>query len=170
MPSTKSHYSSKIEISRGRYKVCKYQYWKLDCLDLFIELLILLNCKILGTCRPCTNLLRFVVETLRNKWDDIRFIDFEEALALAKDIKTLVPRSVLLDHYTKNRDNIKYMCKKAKILDELAIIVENQKHFFDGEAKHLKIRNLIYNLIKNRGDVYMVDDFKDDDEMLMIRA
>ena len=84
MPSTKSRYSSKIEISRGRYGVCKYQYWKLDCLDLFIELLILLNCKILGTCRPCTNLLRFVVETLRNKWDDIRFIDFEEALALLK--------------------------------------------------------------------------------------
>ena len=64
------------------------------------------------------------------------------------------------------------MCKKAKILDELDIIVENQKNFLDGEAKHLKIRNLIYNLIKNRGDVYMVDDFKDDDlfKMLMIRA
>ena len=73
MPSTKSHYSSKIEISRGRYGVCKYQYWKLDCLDLFVEI-------------------------LRNKWDDIRFIDFEEDLALAKDIKTLVPQSVLLDH------------------------------------------------------------------------
>ena len=64
------------------------------------------------------------------------------------------------------------MCKKAKILDELDIIVENQKKFLAGEAKHLKIRNLIYNLIKNRGDVYMVDDFKDDDlfKMLMIRA
>ena len=64
------------------------------------------------------------------------------------------------------------MCKKAKILDELDIIVENQKNFLAGEAKHLKIRNLIYNLIKNRGDVYMVDDFKDDDlfKMLMIRA
>ena len=64
------------------------------------------------------------------------------------------------------------MCKKAKILDELDIIVENQKNFLDDEAKHLKIRNLIYNLIKNRGDVYMVDDFKDDDlfKMLMIRA
>ena len=136
MPSTKLHYSSKIEISRGRYGVCKYQYWKLDCLDLFIELLILLNCKILGACRQCTNLLRFVVEILRNKWD----IDFEEALALAKDIKTL-----------------------AKIQDKLDILVENQNFFLDGEAKHLKIRNLVYNLIKNRRDVYIVDDFKDDD-------
>ena len=49
-------------------------------------------------CRPCRHLLRFVVDVLRSKWDDIRFIDFEEALALAKHLKVLVPYSVLLEH------------------------------------------------------------------------
>ena len=76
-----------------------------------------------------------------------------------------------MEHYTKNKNNIANMCKLAKILDELDIIVENQKNFLDGEAKHLKIRNLVYNIIRNRADVYMADEFKGGDlfETLMIR-
>ena len=70
----------------------------MDCIDLFIELLILTNCQFMDKCRPCRHLLRFVVDVLRSKWDDIRFIDFEEALALAKHLKVLVPYSVLLEH------------------------------------------------------------------------
>ena len=63
MSSAKSHHSRKIEINRKRYEVYKYQYWEMDCIDLFIELLILLNCQFICACRPCTNLLKYVVET-----------------------------------------------------------------------------------------------------------
>lgn len=62
MLSTTSHHSRKIEIDRKRYEVCKYQYWEMDFIDLFIKLLILLNCQFIGACRPCTNLLKYVVE------------------------------------------------------------------------------------------------------------
>lgn len=84
MSSRKPHYSQKIEIESGSYGACKKQCWNLDRVDLYIELLILLNCGLIGVCRLCTNLLKYVVQILRNKWDNIRFIDFEDSLMLAK--------------------------------------------------------------------------------------
>lgn len=89
MSSRKSHCSQKIEIERGRYGVCKKQYWNLDCVNLYIELLILLNCELISASHPCTNLLRFVVEITRNKWDNIRFFDFECSLEIAKILNFL---------------------------------------------------------------------------------
>lgn len=72
-----------------------------------------------------------------------------------------MPRSVLVEHYAKNKVNIKNMCIKAKVFDEIDVILENENFFLDSEVKHLEIRNSIFNIIRNRVDVYMVDDFKE---------
>lgn len=64
-----SKHSRKIELNRGRYGVCKKEFWYFDCIDLYIELLILLNCELIGKCRICRHILRWVVEILQNKWD-----------------------------------------------------------------------------------------------------
>lgn len=93
-----SVHSRKIEIERGRYGVCKKEYWKFDCVDLYIELLILLNCELIGKCRSCTNLLKWIIDILKNKWDDIKFINFEKSLEIAKNIKSFVARSVFEEH------------------------------------------------------------------------
>ena len=56
-----SKYSRKIDISHMRFGVCKKEYWYFDCVDLYIELLILLNCNFIGACRPCTYILKWII-------------------------------------------------------------------------------------------------------------
>lgn len=158
-----SVHSRKIEIERGRYGVCKKEYWKFDCVDLYIELLILLNCELIGKCRSCTNLLKWIIDILKNKWDDIKFINFEKSLEIAKNIKSFVPRSVLEEH-AQNRSKIKRFCKKAKVANNLDVILKNKKIFVDGENKHLQLRhNRIFNMIRSRDGLHKVNDFREDD-------
>lgn len=56
-----------------------------------------------------------MVDVLRNKWDDISFIDFEEALHLINYLKALVRFSVMLQHFTINRRLLKKKINKARI-------------------------------------------------------
>ena len=93
----------RTEFNKKRFGVCKWQYRKFDCIDLFIELLILINCRFISECRLCGHLLSHVLDILRYKQDEIRYINFEKALALAKDIKCFMPYSALLEHYSINR-------------------------------------------------------------------
>lgn len=59
-------------------------------------MLILLNCEFIGKYRPCTNILKWIIEILYDKWDNIRFINFEKALEIAKNI--LIPNSLIVDY------------------------------------------------------------------------
>lgn len=88
MSREKSH--QRTEMTRKRYGVCKWQYDQLDCIDLYIELLILLNCELIDRCQPCRHFLTFVLDCFKIKWDDIKFIEFEKALKLAKSIKWIM--------------------------------------------------------------------------------
>ena len=49
-----------------------------------MELLILLNCKVIDKCRPCRHFLKWVLKILQRKWGNIRYIELEEALNLAR--------------------------------------------------------------------------------------
>ena len=107
--------SYRMEFARNRFEAAKRHYEKLDCVDSYIELLILINCCFLNKCRPCRHHLKYVIDLLIEKWDDIRFIKFEDALELAKYLKTFVPSSFVLDHYQINRKLLKKMIAKARI-------------------------------------------------------
>ena len=120
-------HSREIRVERGRYGVCKKEYYHFDCVDLHIEMLVLLNCEFIGTCRPCTNILKWIIEILSEKWDDIRFINFEKALEIARNL--IIPNSVLVDYYQQQKKEIKDICRKAKVADDQDVIFENQ-HFF----------------------------------------
>ena len=106
-------HSRKIYLDRGRYGVCKKEYYHFDCVDLYLEMLILLNCELIGKCRPCTNILKWIIEILYEKWDDIRFINFEKALGIAKNLT--ISNSLLVDYYQQQKKEIKGICKKAKV-------------------------------------------------------
>ena len=75
--------------------------------DLFIELVILIGCPLIGRCRPCAELLKFLIDILMEKWNTIKFIKFEKALKRARGIKSDVAIQVLLDHYIVNKPFIK---------------------------------------------------------------
>lgn len=122
---------------------------KSSIVDLYIELLILVNCCFIDKCRPCKQHLKFVVDLLINKWDDIRFIKFEDALLhLAKYLKILVSSSVVLEHYKINRKHLKKMIQKARIEKKTVDVLLENKHFFlEGIRKYLHARTFIYNMV-----------------------
>ena len=154
-------HSRKIYVDRGRYGVCKKEYYHFDCVDLYLEMLILLNCEFIGKCRPCTNISKWIIEILYEKWDDIRFINFEKALEIAKNLT--IPNLLLVDYYQQQKKEIKDICKKAKVADDYNVINENEDFFVSGNDLYEQERDFIFNIIRADDDLYKLDEFKNDD-------
>ena len=57
----------KSDFGRKRYDTTKWQLEEFDCIDLYIELLVLLNCEILDKCRPCRHFLVWIIQILNSK-------------------------------------------------------------------------------------------------------
>ena len=106
------------KMARLNYKVdfgaTKWQYENFDCVDFYIELLILLNCQYIDRCRPCRHFFRWIIEILHDKWDNIRFIDLDEALKMTNFLKKSVSKSVPLEHFTSNCRLLKQIIRTVK--------------------------------------------------------
>lgn len=156
----------RIELENKRYGVTLWQCNHLDCVDLYIELLNLLNCEILGRCRPCRCNLKFILKYLIKKWDTIKFIEFEKALKIAKDSKWILNEFPLLEYFKSCRKFLKTkIIKRAKRYNRYHYPVEVLKDnliFFDNCNKiYFKNREMIYSMIiKDSSDIYGNDDFK----------
>ena len=153
----------RIDCLKNRFDVNYFQYKEMDCIDLNMEMLILLNCKFIGKCRCCTHLLKWVVKTLHKKWDDIRFIDIDEAFSLALIYKEFVKRNPALEHFKQNRRCLRLMSYKAKRYKNHYELMQENVDFFNESLKiYTEVRNFIYNGIKTYIDIYDVDDLKND--------
>ena len=148
----------KIDFGRKRYGAAKWQYENFDCVDLYIELLILLNCQFIDRCR-------WIIEILHDKWDNVRFIDLDEALKMANFLKKSVSKSVLLEHFTSNCRLLKWIIrtvkkyKKGKTAKD--IIFDNEFFFLYGIKKYIHARKAIFKVISSNNDIYRVNDCKD---------
>lgn len=120
----------------------KKEYCFFDCVDLYIEMLILLNCELIDQCKTCTYLLRWILEILQQKWDTIRFIEFEVALSLATKLKFFVLDDTIMDHYRSNKNIVLTICKNAKVSCDLDVILENNDFFKDGDNRYMTVRSL----------------------------
>ena len=152
----------RIDFRKKRYGVARWQYEKLDCIDLYMEMLILINCRFIGTCHPGTSLLKWILDTLNRKWDNIRFIEFEEAIHLANFLKTIVPKDVVLQHFKIHRTLLKRMIHKARNeKNHKEVLFQNKFFFIEGIGKYIHARDFIFNAISSNIDLYKVNDFKD---------
>ena len=97
----------KLDFNRKRFGASKWQLEKCDCIDLYIELLVLINCKIPDKCRPCRHFLAWIIKILSCKWDTIRYIELEDAFKKATYLKEFLPESILQGHINENRKIIK---------------------------------------------------------------
>ena len=89
-----------IDIHTLQLSVLKRDFYSMDCVDLYTEMLFYRRCDILDKCRTCSNLLRQMVPILEEKWDSVRFIDFDEALNLIKSLNHFVDESsTIVDYY-----------------------------------------------------------------------
>ena len=152
----------RIDFRKKRYGVARWQYEKLDCIDLYMEMLILINCRFIGTCHPGTSLLKWILDTLNRKWDNNRFIELKEAIHLANFLKTIVPKDVVLQHFKIHRTLLKRMIHKARNeKNHKEVLFQNKFFFIEGIGKYIHARDFIFNAISSNIDLYKVNDFKD---------
>ena len=131
-----------------------------DCVDLYVELLILLNCEFLGKCKTCTYIIKWIIDILMQKWDTIRFVDFDTAMQLANEIKILIFSSPLVDYYIEKQKRLSEICKRAKYECDLELVLENKDFFIEKNKDYLALRQFIFDKIKTELDFYRVDDFE----------
>ena len=152
--------NQKIDFCRGVYGVRRWQYEHFDCIDLYIELLILISCEIIDNCRPCHLFLKWIVQLLIYKWDTIRYIEFAEALRRANYLKILFSTSFPTEHFKLNRKFLKCMTrhvkKNKKVKTAKDILFKNNFLLMDSINKHLQTREIIYNILANNDDLYNV--------------
>ena len=94
------------------------------------------------------------------KWDDIRFINFEKALEIAKQL--IIPNLLLVDYYQQQKKEIKDICKKAKLSDDYDVINENEDFFVSGNDLYEDQKDFTFNIIRVSDDLYKLDEFKND--------
>ena len=94
------------------------------------------------------------------KWDDIRFINFEKALEIAKNLT--IPNLLLVDYYQQQKKEIKDICKKAKLSDDYDVINENEDFFVSGNDLYEEQKDFTFNIIRVSDDLYKLDEFKND--------
>ena len=104
------------------------------------------------------------MKTLHKKWDDIRFIDIDEAFSLALIYKECVQKkNPVLEHFKQNRCCLRLMSYKAKRYRNHYELMQESVDFFNESFKiYTEVRNFIYNGIKAYVDIYNVDDLKND--------
>ena len=107
-------------------------------------------------------MLGWILEILEQKWDTIRFIEFELALLLAKELKFFVMGNTATDYYRQNKETVRTIFKKARISCNLDVILENNDFFKDGDDRYMTIRSLIFNKIRTGFDLYNVDNVDSD--------
>ena len=72
--------SLRMNINCSLFGVRKWQYEKLDDIDLLGEISVLMDCELLGKCRACTKHLNWIIEILKERWDSDINVNFENAL------------------------------------------------------------------------------------------
>ena len=134
----------KLDFNRKRYGASKWQLEEFDCIDLYMELLVLLNCKILDICRPCRHFLVWFIQILNCKWDTIRYIELEDAFKKATYLKEYLPEYILQRHFNENRKIIKKIIEDfRKGNNSKNVLHKYKKIFLEGNKKHSSFRDFI---------------------------
>ena len=99
----------KRNFSKGLYGVRKWEYEKLDDIDLLCEISISSYCEITGLCRVCKKHLKWWVDILMLRWENNKNIDFYSALEVVKNNKHFLNNSLDLSF---DKDGAKEMIRR----------------------------------------------------------
>lgn len=88
---------TRIDLAKS-YGGTKYQYEKLDDVERLSEIGFLINCEMIDRCHSCRHLLKFCIKIFLNSWDEIRFINFYDALKVVKCYKDFFKQCGFLQH------------------------------------------------------------------------
>ena len=106
--------NTRVDLGKS-YGVTKYEYEQLDDIDLLCEVGFLIRCDKIDKCCSCRKLLRFCLKILINRWDEIRFLNFFDALKIIKDYKSFfITTNFVLYRYSK-KDIVIDLIKENKV-------------------------------------------------------
>ena len=100
-----------MNINRSLFGVRKWQYEKLDDIDLLGEISVLIDCELLGKCRTCTKRLNWIIEILKDRWDSDINVDFENALKIVRKHKKFFQKSI---DFSFDKDHARTLIRRKK--------------------------------------------------------
>lgn len=125
----------KTRIDLGKsYGVTKYQYEWLDDIELLCKIGFLMNCEIIDRCSSCRHLLKFCIKILLNRWDEIRFINFYDALKIVKDYKDFFKKTDILLHWRSKKKIVKDLIRENKVKKNSVELINNKFSFLFYES------------------------------------
>ena len=103
----------RVNFNKGIYGVRKWQFARLDDLDLLCEISIFSTYSWPGSCTVCRKYLRWCLEVLMNRWDYTRYIDFYDALEVVRDNRKLFNKSLYFESDQRKKQRItELLCRK----------------------------------------------------------
>ena len=90
-------------MSAAYYGISKWEFARLDDIDLLCEISIFSSCKWPGLCGSCQQHLTWCLEILQLRWDAVKYIDFYDALKVVKENKKLFNKSLKFEYWRKEK-------------------------------------------------------------------
>ena len=113
-PQYKKH-KTRIDLHSKSYGITKKEYEMFDDIDLLIEIGFLIQCEAIDRCGACKKLLRFCLQILINRWDEIRFINFFGDVEMIKNCRGFLKMVDILEHWRLNRVIVKNLIREHKL-------------------------------------------------------
>ena len=120
----------RTDLHSKTYGVTKKEYEMLDDIDLLIEVGFLIQCEAIDWCGACRKLLRFCLKILINHWDEIRFINFFDAIEMVKNCKGIFKMVDILEHWRLNRIVIKNLIREYKLKNNADELINSDNYSF----------------------------------------
>ena len=79
----------RLQIKNKCFGVNKWMLENLDDIDLLYDVCILSSCDEIKHCSCCKHLLKWCFQILQNRWDEIRFINFFDAMKVLEQNKSV---------------------------------------------------------------------------------
>ena len=121
---------SRIDLHSKTYGVTKKEYEMLDDIDLLIEVGFLIQCEAVDRCGTCRKLLRFCLKILINRLDEIRFINFFDAIEMVKNCKSFFKMVDILEHRRLNRTLVKNFLREYKLKNNADELINSDNYNF----------------------------------------
>ena len=81
-------------------------------------------------CCACRHLPKFCIKILLNRWDEIRFIIFFDALKIIKDNKDFFKNADILQHWRENTETVKDIIREYHLKKNAFDLVNDENYIF----------------------------------------
>ena len=117
----------RLQIKNKCFGFNRWMLENFDDIDLLYEVCILSSCNEIKHCPCYKHLLKWCLQILQNRWDEIRFINFFDAMKVLEQNKSFFTIDFYNWYWEKNEEKVLNLISFHKKTDEpLLAIVDNK--------------------------------------------